>query len=130
MSIAVLVAGVVCLVLAVGHTTIGLKWVLPGFDVESLPRTPFGPPSTTARMLAVTWHFVGILALSAGTLLIALAAREGSADRTLTLRWLGTMFAAVSVMVLWLGRRHLRNLLSAPMWTLFIVVAVLCWASS
>lgn len=130
MSIAVLVAGVLCLVLAVGHTTIGLKWVLPRFDVDSLPRTPFGPPSATARMLRVTWHVVGVMQLGVGTLLIALASRGGSADRTLALRWLGTTFAVVAVTMLWPGRRHPRNLLRAPIWMLAITVAALSWASS
>lgn len=130
MSVAVLIAGLLCLVLAVGHTTIGVKFVLPRLDVGSLPSTPFGPTSVTARMLAVTWHVVGIMALTAGTLLIVLANRGDSPDRTVTLRWVGTMFAAISVMILWRGRRHLRNLLRAPMWVLFVAVAVLCWVSS
>jgi hypothetical protein len=41
------IAGLICLGLAFGHTTIGLAWVLPGLTVEHLPTTPFGPPSMT-----------------------------------------------------------------------------------
>ena len=42
MNVGVAVAGVLCLVLAAGHTTIGMKWVLPHLTKDSLPHTPFG----------------------------------------------------------------------------------------
>jgi hypothetical protein len=48
----------VCLALALGHATIGQRWVLPVLTKERLPSTPIGPPSMTIGMLRFTWPVV------------------------------------------------------------------------
>ena len=45
MSVELEIAGLSCLALALGHATVGLRWVLPNLTREGLPSTPFGPPS-------------------------------------------------------------------------------------
>ena len=51
MNLELAIAGLGCFVLALGHTTIGLRWVLPNLTPGRLPSTPFGPPSMTLSMV-------------------------------------------------------------------------------
>ncbi len=61
MNVELAVAGLGCFVLALGHATTGLRWVLPNLTKERLPGTPFGSPSMTLSMLRFTWHVVSIV---------------------------------------------------------------------
>ena len=127
MTVGLAIAGLICLALAFGHTTIGLVWVLPGLAVERLPSTPFGSPLMTEVMLRVTWHIVTVFVLAVGTLLMTLAWAAPTDAETLLLRWLAAMFIAATAMVFCVARRRPRGLLRLPVWSLWVVIAVLCW---
>ena len=73
MDVGLAIAGLISVALAVGHTTIGLVWVLPSITEEHLPGTPFGRPSMTVAMVRVTWYIVTIFALGSGGILMTLA---------------------------------------------------------
>ena len=132
MNVELGIAGLICVILAVGHTTIGVVWVLPRLTEERLPRTPFGPPSMTVAMVRVTWFIVTIFVLALGGLLLMLAWDEAADPKTLLLRWFAAMWLVATVMALWIGRRGLRNrtFLRLPVPVLWLVVAVLCWKAS
>jgi hypothetical protein len=87
MNVALAIAALGCLVLALGHTTIGLRWVLPNLTKGSLPSTPFGSPSMTLGMVRFTWHVLSVLLLGFGILLMVLAWAPGADPKTLLLRW-------------------------------------------
>jgi len=89
--------------------------------------TPFGGTSLTSFALRVTWHIVGLALVGFGLLLIAVAGDPSPTDRTLVLNTGAGMFAAATVVVLWLARHHPTNLLRLPVWTLFVLISVLCW---
>ena len=63
MSVGLGIAGLIAVVLAVGHASIGVFWVLPRLSEDRLPATPFGPPPTTLAAIRVTWHVVISFAL-------------------------------------------------------------------
>src|SRR5215218_5793035 len=73
MNVELAIAGLGCFLLAFGHTTIGLRWVLPNLTKGHLAGTPFGPPAMTLGMVRFTWHVVSILLVGFGGLLVALA---------------------------------------------------------
>ncbi len=73
MDIGLAIAGAICLLMAVGHTMIGVRWILPGITEENLPKTPFGPHSMSVAMVRVTWFIVTIFVLGIGGLLLSLA---------------------------------------------------------
>ena len=72
------IAGLGCFVLAFGHMTVGLRWVLPNLTKGHLAGTPFGPPAMTLGMVRFTWHVVSVLLLGFGILLMALAWAPGA----------------------------------------------------
>ena len=122
-----LVAGVICLLMAAGHTTIGVVWVLPRLPAASLPHSPFGGSAMTSSFLTVTWHIVGLMLLSFAVMLSVLA-HGGLGDAgTVSVRGIALMFAAATVMVLWRARHRPAELFRAPVWLLWIAVASLCW---
>ena len=127
MNVGLAIAGLLCLGLAFGHTTIGVAWVLPGLTAEHLPSTPFGPPLMTEGMLRVTWHIVTVFVLAVGTLPMTLAWAVPADTETLLLHWLAAMFLAAAAMVFFVARRRPRSLLRLPVWSLWVVIAVLCW---
>ncbi len=136
MDVGLAVAGVISLALAIGHTAIGVVWVLPHLTAERVPSTPFGPASMTVAMVRVTWFIVTIFALASGGLLLTLAWDAGADPKLLLLRWFAAMWLAATVMALWVARlgtstrRNLRSLLRLPVPLLWLVVAVLCWRAS
>ena len=133
MNVGLVIAGVICVALAVGHATLGLVWVLPGLTKERLPRTPFGPPSMTVAMVRATWHIVTVFALTVGGLLMTLAWDETGDPKTVTLRWLAAMWMGVAATAVFAGARrvhNLRDLLRLPVPVFFVIVAVLCWLAS
>lgn len=126
-------AGLLCVLLAVGHTTIGVVWVLPSLTKERLPSTPFGPSSMTVSMVRVTWYIVTVFALALGTLLVTLAWVADADPKMLLLRWFAAMWLVAAAMALWIagrGARNFRFLLRLPVPLVWVVIAVLCWSAS
>jgi hypothetical protein len=130
MNVELAIAALGCLVLALGHTTIGLRWVLPNLTKGSLPSTPFGSPSMTLGMVRFTWHVVSVLLLGFGILLMALAWAPGADPKTLLLRWVAVLWLAATALACWNARRRPRSLLRLPVPLVFVVIAVLCWTAS
>ena len=124
------IAGALTLLLAAGHTTLGTMWVLPRLTEERVPKTPFGPASLTVSMIRVTWFVVTIFALAMGGLLLTLALDADVDARAALLRWFAAMWLAATVMVLWIARGSLGNVLRFPVPLIWLVVAVLCWMAS
>ena len=133
MDVGLAIAGLISVALAVGHTTIGLVWILPSITEEHLPGTPFGRPSMTVAMVRVTWYIVTIFALGSGGVLMTLAWAAAADPETVLLRWFAAMWLAATAMAIWVSRRRLRNLrslLRLPVPLLWVVIAVLCWRAS
>jgi hypothetical protein len=130
MKVELAIAGLGWFVLAFGHTTIGLRWVLPNLTKERLPSTPFGSPSMTLSMLRFTWHIVSLLLLGFGILLMTLAWAPGADPKTLLLRWFAGFLLAATALACWQARRRPRSLLRLPVPLVFVVIAVMCWAAS
>ena len=126
----ILAAGVACFVCALGHGTIGVRWVLPMLEERSLSGTPFGPPAMTLGMLRFTWHVVTLMLIGFGVLLTALASEPSISTETLVLRWFAGLWIAAAVVAVGTARRNLDALFRLPVPVLFVVVAVLCWTAS
>ena len=130
MDVALAIAGLGWFVLAFGHTTVGLRWVLPNLTRGSLPSTPFGPPSMTLGMVRFTWHIVSVLLVAFGALLMTLAWAPDADAKTLLLRWFVALLLAATALACWEARRRPRSLLRLPVPLVFVVIAVLCWTAS
>jgi hypothetical protein len=130
MNVELVVAGVSCAVLALGHTAIGQRWALPGLARGRLPGSPFGPPAMTLGMLRFTWHIVTVMLLAFSSLLMILAWTADANPRTLLLRWLAAFWLVATAMALWNARRRPSTLLRLPVPVLFMVIAVMCWIAS
>jgi hypothetical protein len=130
MNVELAIAALGWFVLPFGHTTIGLRWVLPNLTKESLPGTPFGPPSMTLGMVRFTWHVVSILLVGFGILFLALAWAPDADPKTLLLRWVVAFLLAATALACWQARRRPRSLLRLPVPLVFVVIAVLCWTAS
>ena len=130
MDVALAVVALGWFVLASGHTTIGLRWVLPSLTKERLPSTPFGPPSMTLSMVRFTWHIVSVLLVGFGILFTALSWAPDADPRALLLRWVGAFSLAGAALGCWMARRRPRSLLRLPVPLVLLVIAVLCWTAS
>jgi hypothetical protein len=130
MNVALAIAGLGWFVLAFGHTTIGLRWVLPNLTKGRLPSTPFGPPAMTLGMVRFTWHIVSILQVGFGILLITLACAPDADPKALLLRWVGAFSLAATALAGWQARRRPSSLLRFPVPLVLVVIAVLCWTAS
>src|SRR4030095_7539858 len=126
MNVGLVIAGSLCLVLALGHTLVG-RGVL-----DSLPRTlqptRFGDGALTRGAVVFTWHGLGLMLTTTGAILIALAssapadARSAApADaRSGVLLLVGAVYAAATVLLVWRSRWRPSDLLRAPVWVLMI----------
>jgi hypothetical protein len=130
MNVELVIAGVSCAALAVGHARLGLRWVLPSLTQGRLPGTPVGPPSMTAGMVRFTWHIVTVVLLTFAGLLLTLAWGADANPKTLLLRWFAGFWLAVTAMACWRARRRLLSLLWPPVPLLGMVIAVMCWMAS
>jgi hypothetical protein len=130
MNVELAIAALGCLVLAFGHTTVGVRWVLPNLTKGRLPSTPVGSPSMTLGMVRFTWHIVSILLLGFGILLMALAGAPDADPRILLLRWFAALWLAATALACWNARRRPRSLLQFPVPLVFVVIAVMCWTAS
>jgi len=130
MKIELTIAALGCLVLAFGHATIGLRWVLPSLTNGRVPSTPVGPPSMTVGMLRFTWHVVSGVLLTFGVILMALAWAPDADPKTLLLRCLAALFLAGTAKACWDARRRPARLLRLPVPFVFVVIAALCLTAS
>lgn len=130
MNVELAIAALGWFVLAFGHTTIGLRWVLPNLTKGSLPGTPFGPPSMTLSMVRFTWHVVSVLLVGFGILFMTLARAPDADPKTVLLRWVVAFLLAATALACWEARRRPRSLLRLPVPLVFVVIAVMCWTAS
>ncbi|HKW73296.1 MAG TPA: hypothetical protein VJQ08_10760 [Candidatus Dormibacteraeota bacterium] len=130
MNVELAVAGLCCAVLAFGHATVGLRWVLPNLRRGSLPSTPFGAPSMTLGMVRFTWHMVTVVLVAFAALFLMLSWVGGTDPRTLLLRWFTAFWLAATAVAFWNARRRLSSLLRLPVPFLFVVIAAMSWKAS
>ena len=130
MDVGLAIAGVICVALALGHTTIGVVWVLPALSEEHLPRTPFGSPSLSLTMIRVTWFVVTVFVLALAGLFLSLAWNPDADAKMLLLRWFAAMWVAATAMAAWIAPPRSRQILRLPVPLLWLVVAALCWQAS
>jgi hypothetical protein len=130
MKVELAIAALGCFVLASGHATIGLRWVLPNLTKGCLPSTPFGPPSMTLSMVRFTWHIVSVLLVSFGILFLTLAWAPDADPKALLLRWFAAVWLAATALACWEARRRPRSLLRFPVPLVFVVIAVMSWTAS
>lgn len=130
MNVEVAIAALGWFVLAFGHTTIGLRWVLPNLTEGRLPSTPFGPPSLTLSMVRFTWQIVSVLLPAFGILFVTLAWAPDADPKTLLLRWFAALLLCATALACWEARRRPRSLLRFPVPLVFVVIAVMCWTAS
>ena len=130
MNVELAIAGLGWFVLAFGHAMIGLRWVLPNLTKESMPSTPFGPPSLTLNMLRFTWHIVTVVQVAFGILLMTVAFAPGADPKTLLLRWFVAFLIAGTVLACWPARRRPRSILRLPVPLVFVLIGVMCWTAS
>jgi hypothetical protein len=130
MNVALTIAALGWLVLAFGHTTVGLRWVLPNLTKERLLSTPFGPPSMTLGMVRFTWQVVSVVLVGFGILFMALAWAPDADPRTLLLRWFAAFWLAATATAGWNARRRPSSLLRNPVPLILVVITVLCWTAS
>lgn len=130
MNVELVIAGLGCLVLAFGHATIGLRWVLPNLTKGSLRGTPFGPPSMTLGMVRFTWNLVSVLLLAFGILLMTLAWAPDADPKILLLRWFAAVWLVATAMACWQARRRPSSILRFPVPLVQLLIAVMCWTAS
>jgi hypothetical protein len=130
MNVELAIAGLGCLVLAFGHTTIGLRWVLPNLTKGRLPSTPFGPPAMTLGMVRFTWQVVSVVLVGFGVLFMTLAWAPDADPKTLLLRWFAGLWLAATALAGWEARGRPRRLLRFPVPLVFVVIAVMSWTAS
>jgi hypothetical protein len=130
MNLELAIAGLSCFVLAFGHATLGLRWVLPNLTKERLPSTPVGPPSMTLGMVRFTWYVVSVLLVGFAILLMTLAWAPDVDPKTLLLRWVAAVWLTATALACWNARRRPSSLLRFPVPLVFVVIAVLCWTAS
>ena len=130
MNLELAIAGLSCFVLAFGHATLGLRWILPNLTKERLPSTPVGPPSMTLGMVRFTWYVVSVLLVGFAILLMTLAWAPDADPKTLLLRWVAAVWLTATALACWNVRRRPSSLLRFPVPLVFVVIAVLCWTAS
>jgi hypothetical protein len=130
MNLELAIAALGWFVLAVGHTTLGLRWVLPSLTKEGLPSTPVGSRSMTLGMLRFTWNIVSVLLLGFAILFITFALAPDADPKTLLLRWFAAVSLAATVLACWNARRRPRSLLRLPVPLVLVVIAALSWTAS
>ena len=130
MDVGLGIAGFLCLALAAGHTTVGVVWVLPRLDWETLPETPFGPQSLTLAMVRVTWFIVTVFVVAVAGILLTLAWSSSADAQTLMLRWFAGMWVVATAVAFLVSGGRGRHVWRFPVPLLWLVVAALCWGAS
>ena len=133
MDVAVGFAGVVCLLMAAAHHTIGLVWVLPSLTEDKMPTTPFGPPSLSLAMVRVTWYIVTIFVVAIGVALMLLAWVPAANLKDSLLTVFAVTWLAAAVMALWVAWRRVRSvrgLMRLPVPFIWIAIGLICWIAA
>ena len=130
MDVGLGIAGMVSVLLALGHEVVGVVAVLPILTEVRLRGTWLGPPSLTVAMLWVTWHLVGLFVFVLGAVLITLAVAGDADPRRVLLRWTAVMWMAATAVALWSVRRRPSNIWRLPVPLVWPVIALLCWNAS
>ena len=123
MRVELAIAGLSCFLLAVGHTAIGVRSVLPRLAEGNLPARPLG-------MVRFTWYVVSLTQLGFGVLFVTLAAAPDADPKTLLLRWFGVLWLVATGLVVWNARTRPRSLLRPPVAFVFVIIAAMCWTAS
>lgn len=121
-SWALTIAAVLCVVLALGHSYLGERYILIRLlRRENLPHL-FGSDVFTKRTLRFAWHITSVAWLGFGVLLLAQATGDTSPRSTLRiLAW--TFLAQAIVTVVGSRGRHLA-------WIPFGAIAGLAWLAA
>jgi FtsH-binding integral membrane protein len=130
MKAELIVAGVSFFVTAIGHSAVGLRWVLPDLRKQRLSRTPFGPPEVTHAMVRVTWHIVTLMLVAFGVLLTTLGSAPEIDSHRFLLRWFAVLLLAVTALMFWSARDNLRDALRLPVPVLMVFIAAMCWKAA
>jgi hypothetical protein len=130
MKVELTIAGLGCFALALGHATIGVRWVLPNLTNAHLPSTPFGSRARTIGMVRFTWHIVSVLLLGFGVLLVTLGWAPHANPKALLLRWCAALWLVAAATACWNARRQPRSLLRPPVPLVMVVIAVMCGTAS
>ncbi len=133
MDVGLAIAGALCVLLGIGHATLGLVWVLPGVDNEHLGVSPFGGRNLSSATIHASWHIVTVFAVSSGVVLSWLGWDPDGDPKTVVLRVFAGMWLMIAIVGSWAGLRRVRrlkDLLRLPVPVLFVVVAALCWSAS
>jgi len=128
MNIGLVIAGSLCLVLAIGHTLVGLR-VVDRFARTFQP-TQFGDGALTRGAVVFTWYALSVMLTTTGAILLALAQGEPADDRGEVVLLIGASYAAATVLLALRNRRRPSDLLRTPVWALMIVITVLCWLNT
>ena len=128
MGVEMAIAGAGTLLLAVGHTVIGARWVLPSLRGVELPRTPFGSRALTVSMLRFTWVVVSLMLTLFGALFLALAVADDAA--AVLTWWLAAFWTLAAATALWFGRRRPLAMLRFPVPLVLLLVAAMCWVAA
>jgi hypothetical protein len=130
MKVELVIAGLCCFLLALGHTAIGLRWVLPRLSPRSLPGTPFGSSRLTLGMLVFTWNVVSVMLIGFGVLLMTLAFAPSADTETLLLRWLAVLWLAATALAMWSARRRPSSIVRFPVPLIMFLIALMSWTAS
>lgn len=130
MDVGLGVAGILCLILGVGHETVGRVFALPALEKQGYPGSRLGGPGSTRDMVHVTWHIVTIFVLGLGCAFLTLAFDSSAEPRVVMFRWFAAMWLVAAVMAAWVGRKRLRVSPLLPVPLSWVVIAVLLWRAS
>lgn len=133
MDVPLVIAGALCMLLALGHATLGIRWVLPGVDPEHLSTSPFGGRGMSASTIQASWHIVTVFAVCSGATLLWLGLDTAADPRTVVLRVFAVMWFGIALVASWAGLKRatrIRDVMRLPVPILFVVVAILCWVAS
>jgi len=130
MKVELVIAGLSCFVLALGHTGIGLRWILPRLSPRSLPATPFGSSRLTLGMLVFTWNVVTVMLVGFGVLAMTLAFAPGADTKTLLLRWLAALWLTATALAVWTTRRRPSSIVRFPVPLIMFLISVMSWTAS
>lgn len=129
MSTSFLLAAVLALLFAVGHSTFGELLVLRRLRAADLPATVFGPGSTSVVLMRATWHMLGAAWLVMGAALIYCAIDPAEPSRVNIAWFIATSYTCSACIAIGSAVPHgPRTLVRHPAPLGFVLVATLVWA--
>jgi hypothetical protein len=127
MNVYYLAAGIMSLFATSAHFFTGEIWIFPHLQGRGLPRTLFGEPYVTLRILRVVWHFVTIDFVVSAVALFLLATSYPSEGSAMTAKLISLHFAGYVLAVLVVAVGRPKDLLRAPQLLVFATIAALTW---